>query len=322
MNCPDCGSPVTDGICFTATKYGYCLGTTPTEEEMEIIKEQQAEKRKAAARKQFIEDEIEATKDIDFGHNPRKPVRENLKDFDNNKSHEAQEEFHPVVLYYVTQTDLNDTEISKITGIDRRTIGKLKTQAMKPAQKDHFGRVQKGPENDRVNAEIMRLNAEGLTYLQIAEQVGLSWQSVRSRLSKQFSKAMEQKRDDIAGRQWADMEVLRNEMLEIALSTSGEDFDMNDAMEMLGDGRVEDLLEMVKKKAKSGLDSRFKAVELILKISEREAKLFDIDKNSVTVNHNIRVDPEAVELMQRLKKREISDTIEGQVVDDEEMGSL
>lgn len=311
MNCSGCGSPIEDGTCYTAKQLGHCAGVDPTDKD----------KREA-----FIQAEISSAleRNIDFGHNPRQSVKENLEDLGrNNKAVEAQEEFHPLVYHYVENTDLNDSEISRITGIDRRTIGKLKTQSSKPATLDHFGRVRKGAENDRVNSEILRLYGEGLTYLEVAEQVGLSWQSVRARLSKQFSQHMEKKRDDVAGRQYADLEIIRNELLEIIINTDKDSFDSADATEMLADGRVSDLIEMVEKKAKKSQDSRFKAIELLLKTMEREGKLFGVDQNSVTVNHNIRVEPEAIELMQRLKKREVSDAIEAEVIENYEvMGEL
>lgn len=271
-------------------------------------------------RKNKADKELEQEEELWFGHSPRKPVRENLDEPSRHRSETDKMEYHPVVHYYIEQTDLSSTEIAKIVGIDRKAVDAMKAKSHREAMMDPTGRVQKGWENDRVNAEIMRLHYEELSYIEIAEQVGLSWQTVRSRLSKEFAKNMEKKREFVAGRQYADLEVLRNELLEVILNTKGDSFDASDAMEMLADGRVADLIEMVEKKAKKSQDARFKAMELLLKTMEREGKLFGVDQNNLSITHTMKIEPESIELLQRIKKtREIEDVVEAEVVEDFDM---
>ncbi len=256
----------------------------------------------------------------------RKPARENIAPKGtNNRSEADREEFRPVVEHLIIQ-NLNDTEIAKITGIDRKAVAHLRKTSARPAEKNGIGMVTRGSESDRVTGEILRLKAEGLSYVEIAEEVGLSWTSVRSRLRNAYRDYMIEQRDAVAGRQVADIEVLRNELLEIIIR---DDCDIEitvDEIEIaLQEGAYGSIIKKVSEKNKAALEAKFKAMEVLLKLMDREAKLYGLDADkTMNVNHNIKVEPQAIELLSRLEKtREIDNTVDAEVVEEDwTMGNL
>lgn len=260
-----------------------------------------------------------------MSENPgRKRARNNIapmSEAKNNRSPEDREEFIPVVEHLIIQ-GLNDSEIAREVGIDRKAVAHLRKTA-RPAKKNPLGMVQRGIENDRVNYEILRLNAEGLTYVQIAEEVGLSWDTVRSRLRKEFAKALESKREEVAGRQVADMEIMRMELLEIIIRSNDDGFDTESFVEMIHEGEFTAAIKKISEKATKTQDAKFKAMETLLKLLEREAKLFNTDADkTVNINHNIKVEPEAIALLNRIEQRnQIDNVIDAEVITDFEMGN-
>lgn len=253
----------------------------------------------------------------------RRPARENIDpNATNNRSEADRAEVYPVIEHLLIQ-NLSDTEIAKITGVDRKAVAHLrKTSARKPVMGPQ-GHVQKGQESDRLNGEILRLRAEGLNYVEIAEQVGLSWTSVRARLRVAYKDYMLEMRDAVAGRQVADLEVVRNELLEIIIRADDMELSLEEFEDELAEGNYANLIKKVQDKARTSQDYKFKAMEVLLKLLDREAKLYGLDADkTMNVNHNIKVEPAAIELLGRLENRQIDDTIDGEVVEDWDMGNL
>ena len=156
------------------------------------------------------------------------------------RSKQDQAETRPVIEHLII-AGATDSEIAKQTGLDRKAVAHHRKTSARPVDRDHLGHVQKGPEEDRLQAEILRLRAEGLTYVEIAEEVGLGWTSVRSRLRNEYANYLKEKREEVAGRQAADLEIARMEILEIIIRDYREDStqlmsDDESLEEMDGDG--------------------------------------------------------------------------------------
>ncbi len=254
----------------------------------------------------------------------RKPARENIDPKPgNNRSGADREEFRPVVEHLIIQ-NLNDSEIARITGIDRKAVAHLRKSSARQAEKHPVtGTVVAGPESDRLTGEILRLKAEGLTYVEIAEEVGLSWTSVRARLRNAYRDYMLEQRDAVAGRQVADIEVMRNDLLEVIIRENATT-DLNDVMDDLAEGDYASALKKVHDAAIKTQDAKFRAMELMIRLMDREAKLYGLDADkTMNVNHNIKVEPQAIELLNRLEKTQLDNTIEGEIVEEDwDMGNL
>ncbi len=257
-------------------------------------------------------------------HDPRKPLRENLGPAQTRRPDEERDEIAASVYALLTQ-GLNDTQIGERLGISRKAVAYYRKKSSGVAKKSPLGMVQRGTENDRVQFEILRLHYEGLTYVEIAEQVGLSWETVRARLRKEMAKGLADKRDEVAGQAFADMQVMRLELLDIIIRSDTDiDIDHDEMIEALSEGKYDTILEKVSNKNKAALEAKFKAMEVLIKLMDREAKQFgtNADQN-VNVNHNVKVDPQAIELLGRLEQvQEIDNVVDAEVVDDFNMGNL
>lgn len=241
---------------------------------------------------------------------------------------EDQAEIRPVIEHLLI-AGASDTEIARQTGVDRKAVSHLRKTSARPAEKDHFGHVQHGPEDDRVQAEILRLRAEGLTYVQIAEEVGLSWNSVRARLRMAYKSYMETQRDHVAGRQHADIEMMRNELLEVIIRDYREDMEAvlneDEQWDELDSSGFRNVLQRAYERGRKNQDSKFKAMEVLIRLMDREAKLFGLDaadQLNVNVSHTIK--PEAIGLLTELKARQaqINDVVEAEIVDDFTLGEI
>lgn len=260
----------------------------------------------------------------------RKPARENIDPNHGTgaRSEEDNAEIRPVIEHLLI-ANASDTEIARVVGIDRKAVAHLrKSTARKPLKNAMTGQIQKGQESDRLTGEILRLRAEGLSYVEIADQVGLSWTSVRARLRVAYKDYMLEMRDAVAGRQVADLEVVRNELLEVIIRDHREDMEAvmedGETWDEMDSSGMRRLLEKAYEKGRKNQDTKFRAMEVLLKLMDREAKLYglDADKN-VNVNHNITVNPAAIPLLQRLEQRELDNVVEAEIIEAEfELGNL
>lgn len=242
---------------------------------------------------------------------------------------EETEERRPVIEQYIAE-GMKDAEIAALVGVDRKAVGYIREHTSRPARKNGIGHIQPGTEATRADAEIMRLYGEGLTYVQIAEEIGLSYANVRARLTRAYAAYADKIKDTVAGRQYADIQMMKEELLEIIIRDAKEDLE---ALREEGDGidefdalAVHALIEKAFQKGRKNIDTKFKAMEVFLKLCEREAKIFGIDAASnVNVSHTVRVEPEAIELLGRLERARAaqSDIIDAEVIDEPlELGSM
>ncbi len=250
----------------------------------------------------------------------RKPVRETIEQNKGpgERSLEDQLQLHPVVEQLIIQ-GLNDSEIARQTGLDRKAVAHLRKKTRPAKRHPVTGGVSRGPESARVDGEILRLSAMGLSYVEIAEQLDVSWSTVRARLTKQYKEYLKGQREIAGARQTADIEMMRVELLEIIIRDDADvEINQDEIMDALSNGEYGDILRKLSAKNKAAIEAKFKAMEVLIKLMDREAKNFGLDAASnVNVNHNVTVNPESIELLQRLKTRhqEIDNTIDAEVID-------
>lgn len=218
-------------------------------------------------------------------------------------------------------------EIAERLGVSVRTITDWRKKVTREPRRNATGHIV-GTENAKLTSDCLRLFSSGLTYLQIAEEVGVSYETVRARLSKAYASFMESQRDSVAGRQYADLQVLKAELLELIIRDHMEDLN---ALANDNDVDIEDeqgmrsLIEKAFNKGRKNSDTKLAAIDRYLRVLEREAKLFGIDQNNVNVTVNHRVDPATITLLQRLEESQSQpdDIIDGDIVDDTlQLGSM
>lgn len=234
----------------------------------------------------------------------------------------------PIIYQHITD-GLTDTEIARLTGVDRKAVAYYRTKSQRPVRKTSIGHVPGGAEGDRALAEMMRLFGEGLTYLQIAEQLGLSYQTVRAKLSKAYASYLESIKETVAGRQYADIQMMKEELLEIIIRDHAEELkalqDQAEGIDEFDEFSVHSLVEKAFQKGRKNVDTKFKAMEVFLKLMEREAKIFGIDAASqVNVSHTVKVDPSAIPLLARIEEKRAGDddVLDAEIVEEEfDLGS-
>lgn len=252
----------------------------------------------------------------------RRTVKENIEQNKGpgERSEHDKLELYPVIEHLIIQ-GLNDTQIAKETGIDRKAVAHIRKQSRPAVRHPVTDMVKRGPESDRVDAEILRLASLGMTYVEIAEQVELSWTTVRVRLTKQYKQYLESQREIAGARQVADMEIMRNQLLEIIIKIDDDEIDMADIDDALANGDYKSLLKKVSDKAKNSQDSKFKAMEILIKLLADERKMFGLDAAAnINVNHNVKVDPQTIDLLQRIEKRAVENVVEAEIIDDDDFG--
>lgn len=236
------------------------------------------------------------------------------------------EEMMPVFEQMVVDGFTNK-EIAERLGVSIRTITEWRKKVTREPRRNSTGHIV-GTENAKLTADCVRLFSAGLTYLQIAEEVGVSYETVRSRLGKAYATYMESQRDTVAGRQYADLQVLKAELLELILRDHMEDLEavMSDELRDPDDDQGwRSLIEKAFNKGRKNTDTKLAAVDRYLKVLDREAKLFGIDQNNMNITVNHRVDPATITLLQRLEgaQSDPDDIVDADIVDDTlQLGSM
>lgn len=251
----------------------------------------------------------------------RRPARENIEKNKGpgERSVEDQIELHPVIEHLIIQ-GMTDTQIAKEVGIDRKAVANLRKTARATELHPISGQVRRGAESARVDAEILRLAGMGMSYLDIAQEVNLSYQTVRARMTRQYKEYLADQREIAGARQTADIEMMRNELLEIIIRDNSGEVDQDMIMQALESGDFQSLGKKMSDKAKGELESKFKAMEILIKLMDRESKTFGLDAAAnINVNHNIIL-PETIGLLNDLKQREIGNVVEAEIIEDFDLG--
>lgn len=221
---------------------------------------------------------------------------------------------------------LNNSEIARRLGVTLKTVRKWRHQSNRPVTRmDQRPQIKK-TDVDRFNAEALRLYSEGLTYVEIAEALGVSYVTVRNRLKVVYKEYAIKMRDEIAGQQFADIQMMKAELLELIVRDHREDLQQivneGSAIDIDDDAAIKVLAEKAFNKGRKNVDTKLAAIDRYVKLMEREAKLFGADaaeRLDVNVQHTVK--PEAIELLQRLEGRAVENAVDAEIIEDFDLGN-
>lgn len=170
--------------------------------------------------------------------------------------------------------------------------------------------------------DMVQLFEENTPVQEIARQVGLATSTTRKMLNKFYAGHFEKNRSSIAGSQYADIQMMKEEMLEFILKDAGHELVQfvksaeAEGTDLSDSAKVNQLIEKAFNKGRKSFDTKAKAMEVYLKLLDREAKLSGVDAaTNVNVNHRVKVEPQAIELLQRLQQTQ--EIVDGEVVADD-----
>ncbi len=236
------------------------------------------------------------------------------------------EEMMPILEQYFME-GLNNKQIAKLMGCSADAVANWRKKSVRPPHKavargDKAPIVRGSAEQDRTQAEILRMYAEGMTYLEIAKEIGLSYATVRARLMKAYKQYAEEQRDHLAGRQLADINVMKEKLLAMMMKPGAPSYGRRKKSE---DGEIEpeqdnqsDGTEYLHLK---DADAFTKLVDAMVRVMDREARLFGLDAaNKVELSGTIKVDPEAIQLLAKIKEirhEGSNDVVDAELVPDQ-----
>lgn len=226
----------------------------------------------------------------------------------------------------------NNSQIAREIGVTVKTVRKWRAEASRPEpERNSVGQIV-GANNDLMTAEMIRMyQSEDKTYVQIAEELGVSYVTVRNRLKNVYAEYAAKMKEELVGKTFADFQVMKEELLAIIIRDASEEIGQAraelEAVDPEDTISFEAVIEKAYNKGRRNTDTKFKAMEVYIKIAEREAKLFGHDAASqMNINHTVKVEPEAIDLLQRINaSRETQpDVIDVEIVSDEplELGGL
>lgn len=217
--------------------------------------------------------------------------------------------------------------MAKELGVSLRTLSNWKQKASRKARRTPANRIP-SKEKRWVMGEACRLWGEGLNFIQIGKELGLAASTVANYVQPAVQQFFEDKRDGVAASQYADLQLLKNELREIihadhkedieALQAQGEVIDLDDSTSL------NKLVERAYQKGRKNIDTKLMAIDRYMKILDREAKLVGTDADTnLNINHNVSVAPEAIELLSLLQNRNTNNVIDGELVPNHlELGNI
>lgn len=202
-------------------------------------------------------------------------------------------------------------------------LQKIRTDAARASGPKHTTATKDLEPKQAMMVEMIDLLEQGVPMQDIAKSVGVSTATVRKHLNRFYAAHFEKNRSQIAGSQYADIQMIKEELLEFILKDAGDELKQFMAQVQAQDVDLDDqaqrsqIIEKAFNKGRKSFDTKAKAMEVFLKYLDREAKLSGVDAAAnVNVNHRVKIEPQAIELLQRIQQtHEISDAIEGEVVE-------